>query len=192
MGNVFELKIADPHTALLSRQAGLVLKMMLPAVMEQQPHADYNQQNRHERVHSLPSKRPPKIQKRPCIPATMIPPKVCAVLTRWGEGLQSLEPVDDEHQLGPDSDEWDAFRHLQDTRAVDSFAHYLLPFVRRAFGDEFGILTARLVGGASFRIVFADQARQLALFNRIDVAGLQINAHAILSMDQGISTKAPG
>jgi hypothetical protein len=121
-----------------------------------------------------------------------IPPKVDAVLTRWGERLQSLDAADTEYLLGPDSNEWAAFRHLQDTRAVDSFARHMLSFVKRAFGDEFTIHTSRLVGGASFRIVYANKAhQQLAFFNRIDVEGLQINAHAILSTRQCISTKAP-
>lgn len=124
---------------------------------------------------------------------TAIPPNVSAVLTRWGECLQPSSETEEttEQFLGPDSNDWAAFRYLQDTRAVDSFAKYLLPFVQNAFGDEFSVLSTRLVGGASFRLVFADATRKLTVLNRIDVAGLQINAHAILSRPQCISTKRP-
>ena len=120
------------------------------------------------------------------------PSTVCAVLTRWGEGLQSLGPVvdDAEYFIGPDSSEWAAFRYLQDTRAVGAFAHHLLPFVQHALGDDFAIHTTRVVGGASFRIVFADQTRQLTFFNRIDVEGLQINAHATVSKRPCIKSPA--
>jgi len=117
-----------------------------------------------------------------------IPPNVGEVLTRWGRGLKTQGSDDStEYCLGPDSNEWAAFRYLQDTRAVESFAKYLLPFVQNTLGSEFTIHTTRLVGGASFRIVFANETHKLIFFNRIDVAGLQINAHAILSTRQGIS-----
>jgi hypothetical protein len=42
---------------------------------------------------------------------------------------------------------------------------------RSTSGDEFGIRTMRLVGGASFAIVFADKTRGLAFFNHMDIEG---------------------
>ena len=113
----------------------------------------------------------------------MLPPDVCAVLTRWGEGLKQRDLSDGaEHCLGPDSNNWAAVRYLQDTRACDAFASFLLPFVRDALGDDFGLHGTRLRGGSSFRITYASESKGgLSIFNRIDVEGLEINAHTVLT-----------
>lgn len=112
----------------------------------------------------------------------MLPPDVCAVLTRWGEGLKRDLSDGAEHCLGPDANDWAAVRYLQDARTCDAFASFLLPFVRDALGDDFRLRGTRLLGGSSFRITYASDSKgELSVFNRIDVEGLEINAHTILT-----------
>ncbi len=112
----------------------------------------------------------------------MLPPDVCAVLTRWGEGLKRDLSDGAEHRLGPDSVDWAAARYLQDTGACDAFAAFLLPFVRDALGDGFGLHDTRLRGGSSFHMAYVDgqSMRDLRVFNRIDIEELEIHAYAIL------------
>jgi hypothetical protein len=113
----------------------------------------------------------------------MLPPDVCAVLTRWGEGLKERDLSNGaEHCLGPDSNDWAAVRYLQDTRACDAFAAFLLPFVRDALGDGFSLYDTRLRGGSSFYMAYVDgrSMAELRFFNRIDIEELEINAYAVL------------
>jgi hypothetical protein len=119
-----------------------------------------------------------------------IPPPVRSVLTRWGEGLKTLD-LTSTCCLGPDSYEWSAVRYLQDTRDCEAFAAFLLPFVQDALGPGFRIRRTRLVGGMSFQIVFGTDMQTLKLFSRIDPERLEINAHAFLTGGPYISAAPP-
>lgn len=122
----------------------------------------------------------------------MPPDEVCVVLAQWGGRLKAAAQklsCNTEHHLGPDSENWAAVRFLQNTRACDSFATFLLPFVKDAMGEDVCVQSTRMWGGMSFRIIYAGETRQLTLFNRVDVEGIEINAHAVVSERPPISTK---